>query len=313
MMFIPGGFMSIEAALLGNAWRRRVAPILALSVFVALAMGATAEPAGMAVTVVRSKSACFDDSLKITGFIVAREEALVRPEVDGYHVSKVLVADGDVVTAGQKLLELVKPDGMPAQMPANAVVNATVPGILVSPHPVPIGMPVAARADPLFRIIRDGEFDFVGDVPQTLLNKIKSGQPVRVETLGSIDTSGVVRNLAPDVDYRSQLGHVQVQITGKRNLRAGSYASATIDTGRSCNTSVPLSAVLFSAKGSVVEVVESGRVEVRSVQTGLFTGTDIEIRSGLKTGDLVVRSAGSFLNENDPVRPILVEESESRR
>jgi HlyD family secretion protein len=136
---------------------------------------------------------------------------------------------------------------------------------------------------------------------------------VRIETLGSVDTSGVVRNLAPEVDYRSQLGHVQVQITGKRNLRAGSYASATIDTGRSCNTSVPLSAVLFGPKGSVVEVVDSGHVEVRSVQTGLFTGTDIEIRTGLKTGDLVVRAAGAFLNENDPVRPILVEDSESRR
>lgn len=309
--------MSIEAARCGNAGRRRFAPLaLPLMAFLALSTGIlrlAAEPAGMAVTVVRSKPACFDDSLKVTGLIVAREEALVRPEVDGYHVSKVLVADGDVVTAGQKLLELVKPDGMPPVLPPNAAVTAAVAGILVSPHPIPIGMPVAARADPLFRIIRDGEFDFVGDVPQNLFTKIKSGQPVRIETLGSVDTSGVVRNLAPEVDYQSQLGHVQVQITGKRNLRAGSYASATIDTGRSCNTSVPLSAVLFGPKGSVVEVVDSGRIEVRSVQTGLFTGTDIEIRSGLKTGDLVVRSAGAFLNENDPVRPILIEESDSKR
>ncbi|MGP0058572.1 MAG: hypothetical protein ACLPID_04715, partial [Beijerinckiaceae bacterium] len=35
--------------------------------------------AGMAVTVVKTKSACFDDSITLTGFILPREVALVRP------------------------------------------------------------------------------------------------------------------------------------------------------------------------------------------------------------------------------------------
>jgi len=312
MVFAAAGFSSCLA--------RRLAPIgLAASVAQLVSLGAggslaaAGEPAGMAVTVVRSKAACFEDSVKLTGFILAREEALVRPDVDGYHVAKVLVENGDVVTAGQKLADLVKPEWLPQALPATASLTANIGGILVVPRPVPIGMPVSARADPLFRIIRDGEFDLVLDVPQSYLTKIKPAQSVRIETLGAVDIAGTIRNLAPDVDYLSQLGHAVVQITGKPSLRAGSFASAVVETGRSCSTSVPLSAVLFGPQGSVVQVVEDGRVQMRPVRIGLFTGSDIEIRSGLKAGDVVVQRAGAFLRQNDPVRPILVEAQETNR
>ena len=267
--------------------------------------------AGMAVTVVKTKTACFDESISLTGFILPREEALVRPNVDGYHVSRVLKEDGDEVKVGDVLLDLAKPDWLPPQAPSTASVTANASGILVVPRPIPIGMPVAARADALFRIIRNGEFDLVVDVPPASLRKIKAGQSVRIEMLGATDIAGTVRGLEPDVDFLSQLGHARVQITGKPSLRAGTFAIASIETGRSCNTSVPLSAVLFGPQGSVVQVVRDGHVEVRSVQIGLFVGKNIEIRSGLKNGDLVVARAGAFLRERDPVRPLLVETEET--
>jgi HlyD family secretion protein len=266
---------------------------------------------GMAVTVVKTKSACFDDSLKLTGYILPREEVLVRPDVNGYHVAKVLKADGDEVKAGDKLVELVKPDWLPQQMASTASISANANGILVAPRPIPIGMPVAASGDPVFKIIRNGEFDLVVDVPQVSLRKIKSGQSVRIEMLGAADIAGTVRSLETDVDFLSQLGRARVQITGNPNLRAGTFAIALIDTGRSCNMSVPLSAVLFGTKGSVVQVVRDGRVEVRPVEIGLFSGKNIEIKSGLRIDDLVVARAGAFLRESDPVRPLLIEAQEA--
>ncbi len=272
------------------------------------------EATGMTITVVKSQQGCFDDTIKVTGLIVAREEALVRPEAEGYHVAKVLKEDGDTVAEGQKLLELVKPDWLPQALPATASVTANASGILVAPNPVPIGMPVAARADPLYRIVRNGEFDLSVDVPQTALGKIKAGQSVRIETLGSTAIAGTVRNLAPDVDFRSQLGHARIQITGKPNLRAGTFAIASIDAGRTCsNQSVPLSAVLFGPRGPVVQVVQDGRIEVRSVRIGLFAGKNIEIQSGLKENELVVARAGTFLRARDPVRPLLVQAGDTGR
>lgn len=284
--------------------------LAALALLAPIQPARTAEVAGMAVTVVRARPACFEDNLKLSGFVVARDETLVHPDVEGYRVAKILVEDGDTVTAGEKLADLVKPDWLPQGLPATASLSANAAGILVIPRPVPIGVPVSARADPLFRIIKNGEFDVVLDVPQTLLTKIKPGQSVRIETLGAADLAGTVRNLSPEIDFLSQQGHAWVQVTGTPNLRPGSFAGATVDIGRSCSMSVPLSAVLFDTAGSEVLVVADDRVEVRPVRIGLLTGNDIEIRSGLKTGDVVVQRAGAFLHEHDPVRPILVEARE---
>jgi HlyD family secretion protein len=303
MDFTAAGFLT-------RPWR--CPQIYATAAFILLVAGASAaqvgEATGMKITVVKSQQGCFDDTVKATGLVVAGEEALVRPEVEGYHVAKVLKEDGDTVTEGQKLLDLVKPDWLPQALPATASVAANANGILVASRPVPIGTPVASRGDVLYRIIRNGEFDLLVDLPQSALAKVKAGQNVRIEALGSFDISGTVRNLSPDVDFLSQLGRARIQITGRPNLRAGTFAIASIDTGRTCsNPSVPLSAVLFGEKGPAIQIVQDGHIEVRPVTIGLFAGKNIEIRSGLRENELVVVRAGVFLRERDPVRPILVE------
>ena len=45
-------------------------------------------------------------------------------------------------------------------------------------------------------------------------------------------------------------------------------------------------------------------IETRSIQIGFHSDTDIEVRSGLNEGDLVVANAGTSLRDGDKVRPI---------
>jgi HlyD family secretion protein len=126
-----------------------------------------------------------------------------------------------------------------------------------------------------------------------------------------------VRSIAPDVDFASQIGHARVQITGKESLRPGTFATASIKVETNCdNIRVPLSALLFRQtpqdrqgrpKPVVLVVNNQGLVETRPVKYGLFAGNDVEIKSGLNLDDLVVVRAGTFLNDRDLVRPILVE------
>jgi HlyD family secretion protein len=82
------------------------------------------------------------------------------------------------------------------------------------------------------------------------------------------------------------------------------FANARVDTWRSCNPSVPLSAVLYGTDGAVVQVVRNDRVETRPVAVGLISGENAEILEGLSDGDPVVARAGSFLREDDVVRPV---------
>ena len=69
---------------------------------------------------------------------------------------------------------------------------------------------------------------------------------------------------------------------------------------------MPLTAVLYGAGGTVVQVVRRARVETKRVEVGLMSGGQVEIRDGLVEGDIVVARAGALLREGDPVRPVTV-------
>ena len=84
-----------------------------------------------------------------------------------------------------------------------------------------------------------------------------------------------------------------------------SSGRALIKTGQSCNNvSVPLTAVLYSPAGTVVQVVRRARVETRQVDVGLMSNGQVEISRGLAEGDIVVARAGALLREGDPVRAL---------
>jgi HlyD family secretion protein len=286
---------------------RAIAAVLAATV--ALSTAATAQPSagaavGMAVTVTKASRTCFTDTLQVSGILVPREEVFVRPETEGLQVSQILVEDGERVTAGQNLARLVRPEGQgPA---ASATVRSSAAGI-VNYRMIRIGMTASARADPLFRIIVNGDVELQGDVPAMRIAKLAAGQTARVELAGVGEASGRVRVVAPEVDLATQLGRTRISLGNDEKFKVGAYARAIVEVGRSCGATIPLSAVLYGPEGAIVQVVRDDRVETRRVRVGLLSGGNAEIREGLNEGDMVVARAGAFLREGDRVRPILAE------
>ena len=266
----------------------------------ALAQPSGAAPVGMAVTVTKASRTCFTDTLQVSGILVPREEVFVRPESEGLQVSQITVEDGERVTSGQILARLTRPEG---QGPATtATVRAPAAGI-VNHRFIRVGMTASARAEPLFRIVVNGEVELQGDVPATRIGKLVVGQTARVELLGVGDVTGRVRQVAPEVDANTQLGRARISLGNDDKLKVGSYARAIVEVNRSCGATIPLSAVLYGPEGAVVQVVRDDRVETRRVRVGLLAGGNAEIREGLNEGDLVVARAGAFLREGDRVRP----------
>jgi len=267
----------------------------------ALAQPSGAAPVGMAVTVTKASRTCFTDTLQVSGILVPREEVFVRPESEGLQVSQITVEDGERVTSGQILARLTRPEG---QGPATtATVRAPAAGI-VNHRFIRVGMTASARAEPLFRIVVNGEVELQGDVPATRIGKLAVGQTARVELPGVGDVSGRVRQVAPEVDANTQLGRARISLGNDDKLKVGSYARAMVEVSRSCGATIPLSAVLYGPEGAVVQVVRDDRVETRRVRVGLLAGGNAEIREGLNEGDMVVSRAGAFLREGDRVRPI---------
>lgn len=72
----------------------------------AAAAVAPATPLPPAVTVVRASTRAFRDQLFVSGSLVARDEALVGPQIDGLRITEVLAEDGDTVKKGQVLARL---------------------------------------------------------------------------------------------------------------------------------------------------------------------------------------------------------------
>jgi HlyD family secretion protein len=189
---------------------------------------------------------------------------------------------------------------------ARTEIKAPAAGI-VSRKMARVGATASGAADPLFRIIRDGEIELEGDMTETQLPRIKEGAPARVRLDEDRAIEGRVRNVFPEVDRATRLGRVRISLAKDPALRIGSFARGTIEVARRTGVAVPLGAVLYGAEGASVQVVMKDRVETRRVRTGLSAGGFIEIREGVAAGEPVVARAGSFLRHGDPVRPVLAE------
>ena len=255
-----------------------------------------------AVTVAQTKRTCFLDTLQVTGVLVPRNEILVRPDREGLQISQVLVDPGDSVVSGQVLARLTQPDGQQSSG-SGAAVQAPAAGVVSSVSAV-IGTTASARAEPLFRIAKQGEMELLADTPVNTLARLAPKQPAKVEIVGVGDLSGEVRLFSTAINPTTQLGQVRLFIGSDQRLRVGAFGRATIEVGRRCGAAIPLSAVLYGQGGAVVQVVRDNRIETRRVSVGLFAADQAEIREGLSEGDLVVARAGAFVRDGDRVRAV---------
>jgi multidrug efflux pump subunit AcrA (membrane-fusion protein) len=256
-------------------------------------------PKGAAVTVLKAAKTCFANIVEVSGIVLPREETAIRPERQGLKVAEVLADPGDVVSAGQTLARLNLPEGGAVN------VQAPVAGV-ISGSSATVGAMASGRGEALFNIIARSEYDLIGLVPTSDIAKLAVNQSAAIHISGAGDVQGVVRRVGPTVEPNSQLGQAFIAITSNRRLLVNSSGRAQIKIGQSCGLAVPLTAILYGSAGTVVQVVKRDRVETKSVDVGLMSGGQVEIKGGLSEGDDVVARAGALLREGDPVRPIPV-------
>jgi len=272
---------------------------------------ARAEPAqatGAQVTVVKAANACFTAAIRVTGFLVAREEAVLTLDAPGQKVTEVLVGEGDKVTAGQTLVRLTRQEGGPdTGTSKTSTLRAPAAGVVTRSTAVVGATAPAMPTEPLFRIAVDNEVELEADVPSIHVPSINAGQTARVEIGDRRELSGRVRLAPAAVDQRTQLGRARITLERDPQLRLGTFARATIDANRSCGISVPRSAVRYRTEGTSVQVARDGVISTKLVKVGIHSDTDTEIREGLREGDLVVANAGSSLRDGDKVRPVVAD------
>ncbi len=287
------------------------ATYLCLQAHTLAADSASNPTAEMSVSVATVQRSCFSDTIQVTGIVVPRNDILVRPSREGMQVSEVLVEPGDRVASGQVLARLSAPDS-PLGRSSSVTVQSPTAGIVISKN-VTIGALASARGMPLFRIAGGGEMDLLAEAPAKTLERILPDQPAKVEVVGVGELIGKVRLVPTAVNAATQLAQLRIFLGSDLRLRVGLFGLAKIDVGGTrCGPTIPLSAVLYGPDGAVVQVVRNNVIETRRVTLGLIAAGQVEIRTGLALGDVVVAQAGSFVRDGDRVRVWTAGESSPR-
>jgi multidrug efflux pump subunit AcrA (membrane-fusion protein) len=269
-------------------------------------------PSNALVVVTKSTNACFSDLVRVTGFVVPRREAVVSVDQEGSKVTDLLVREGEMVAENQELARLTPPPAAPGgagNAPRSAVsLRAPTAGLLTQVNTI-AGAPASPQAGPMFRIAANNEIDLDAEVPAVHMMKLSPGATVRVSRDNGPDIVGRVRQVLPQIDRNTQLGHVRITLTGNPAIRIGMFAQASIDAKRSCGVAIPRTAI----DHLTVQVVKGNIVETRKVRVGLVSDTSTEILEGLDVGEIVVADAGSSLHDGDRIKTVFADEIDRTR
>ena len=207
------------------------------------------------------------------------------------------------MAAAEDALQVVR-DGM-SRSNANAsstLIRSTIAGVILD-IPVKVGNSVILSntfndGTTIATVADMGDLIFRGNVDETEVGRLRPGMPMKITvgalenlsfdaTLEYISPKAVANNGANQFEIKAA-----VRLSGEGKMRAGYSANAEIVLAEARRVlTVPESAIEFSGDSTLVYVArgvgEEREYVRRSVLTGLSDGVNIEVKRGLKAGDVV--------------------------
>ncbi len=132
------------------------------------------------------------------------------------------------------------------------------------------------------------------------INDFNIGDPVilRINELPGKTWSSKLIFAAPQLELQSKVNLIRAEIPNKNGLfKPGMQSIIVLKERTRITLSVPLHAVLQDSKGATVWIKKKdGVYENRMVITGIQSGDNVEIRSGLESGEELVIHGAYLLN-----------------
>jgi membrane fusion protein (multidrug efflux system) len=149
--------------------------------------------------------------------------------------------------------------------------------------------------------LTDLQVDF--SVPERFRNQVEPGTPLSLTVAGHAKPfTAQVRAISPRVDVATRTLTVRADVANPdRRLLPGNYARVELVTRNDAALVVPSVAVLQSLDAVSVFTIENGIAVRREVQTGLRTGSEVEILRGLSAGDTVITSGIQSVRDGQSV------------
>lgn len=172
-----------------------------------------------------------------------------------------------------------------------------------------VGQIAGAGSGWLFALAKDGAVEMRGRVAEQDLPSLKVGQTARVKIAGSSRVfMGKIWQLGAVIDPQTRLGEVRVSLSPDPLLRPGAFAQAAIQADSVQRPIVPLSAVQADGGQSYVYVVgEENKIRRRDIEVARASSEGVVVNKGLNGSEVIVLTAGAFLNANEKIEPVLVD------
>jgi RND family efflux transporter MFP subunit len=161
---------------------------------------------------------------------------------------------------------------------------------------------LATPGKPLLQMENPDTLRFEADVPKALIGNVKLGDKlsVRIAAVTS-ELQGTVAEMSPAADPNSRTSLVKLDLPGATVLRSGQFGRVAVPVGAASAIRVPAAAVIQRGQMELVFVVANGHAQLRLVKTGSRVGDEIELVSGLNSGEQVVTEGASALADGQPV------------
>ncbi len=213
------------------------------------------------------------------------QKILSQSEYDGAQ-SKFKVADAAVKEA-ETLLSYTK-------------VTAPFDGTVTRKH-ADVG-DLAAPGKPLLEMEDSTALRLEADVPEAFVGNLSLGDklPVHISALET-EIEGVITEISPAADPGSRTFLVKLDLPAQASLRAGQFGRVAMPVGEAVVLRVPASAMVQRGQMEIVFVVSDTKAQLRLVKTGKRISDEVELVSGVNSGEVVVVENAAGLQDGQPL------------
>jgi len=176
---------------------------------------------------------------------------------------------------------------------ARAIVRAAFAGVIAKRFHNPGDLVEPAASDPVLRVIDPRRLEVLASIPLSEAPRMVLGARgwLKAGVNGVPDLALKVISRPAQVEPGTASIPVRLAFVGAAatNLSAGTPVQVDIDAEQHTNVVIiPATALVREGEETAVFVVMGDKAQRRPVQVGLTDGTDLEIVSGVKAGEMVI-------------------------
>lgn len=184
----------------------------------------------------------------------------------------------------------------------NTIVKSPISGTVVSKNIT--GEDFLNPGDKVAEIVGNGKLEAIVYLNQNEIERIKTGDSAEIK-IGEKTYPGIVSSYSGIANSGNERFEAKIISENNMTEKANSTGSVILNAYLESSDSffVPLDAVNIGQDKKEVFIVENEKAIAKSVELGKIIGTQIEVLSGLKVGDVLVIENSRNLTDGQSVRP----------